>query len=693
MAGLSPSSPETPPQADWRETLRRRAAALLRDRLSARAAGRAFIDDEGGGSMVFGAICMFALVIFIFLVLNTGITSTEYMKVQNAADAGAYSGALVGSNSLNAIAEINDGMSYVYYSLMRYSIDAITYGTLAQLQQYPGQHVAISEPHASALSEAAGKPGPTFGQPNPPPADEDILPYDVQIIDGYSSSTNATTGRDEIQPNTKSLKFSQAWNQVRQTSGEMIPAGRRWLRILAVTERLIARAAPELMEEAIFDVVKRNIEGNTKTSGSIGGAREWRVSVFPPLKPDFFYSTGSGVDPDLSGAAILEDENSPSGRASAEFAERYEDIPLRHDGRRQGIGVPGSWYSALDGRSISGSVAGAGEGFFQVRFCWNKQDLSHGVATSGGERPGHGGIPQNLRPDFTDGPPNGHWHHRHEHNYLDWTAGFPPVPSTGEHFNGHGDEIVDPMDKILGFTPPGLYLHIPGFAMDMSMPDWQHHAQVTCPTCGAQDDLGMTSPKYTNIKVTERLVPGNSGAKYLSLDQTNLIPREWRELNFGQPLPKPLVLNRNILRMGINVAVWQDGGKAFMPTWFKVHDFGYIAMASARMGLLRSPNGPLTDVDVTGDSSDTWMESLKSSGNRDKENLFHGEKTYFSARLSPLRNGSWGPNRPANDGLQELLTGNHWKARADGGPDDGGVMEAIRNNISFNGQNQAILRH
>ena len=114
MAGLSPSSPETPPQADWRETLRRRAAALLRDRLSARAAGRAFIDDEGGGSMVFGAICMFALVIFIFLVLNTGITSTEYMKVQNAADAGAYSGALVGSNSLNAIAEINDGMSYPY---------------------------------------------------------------------------------------------------------------------------------------------------------------------------------------------------------------------------------------------------------------------------------------------------------------------------------------------------------------------------------------------------------------------------------------------------------------------------------------------------------------------------------------------------------------------------------------------------
>ena len=59
-----------------------------------------------------------------------GMNSGDHIQLQGAADAAAYSGALVEAESLESIAFLNDGMAFVYYAECRYTIDAIVYATL-----------------------------------------------------------------------------------------------------------------------------------------------------------------------------------------------------------------------------------------------------------------------------------------------------------------------------------------------------------------------------------------------------------------------------------------------------------------------------------------------------------------------------------------------------------------------------------
>lgn len=94
-----------------------------------------FAREEDGASMVFAAITLFALTAAITLVYQMGMLSAQRMQLQTAADAAAYSAAQVEANSLNAIGQLNDGMAYVNYLLLRYTVDAIVYGTLDQYQQ------------------------------------------------------------------------------------------------------------------------------------------------------------------------------------------------------------------------------------------------------------------------------------------------------------------------------------------------------------------------------------------------------------------------------------------------------------------------------------------------------------------------------------------------------------------------------
>lgn len=86
--------------------------------------------DEEGQSLVFGAITAFTLVAFVALSFNVGMVISKRVRAQNAADAAAYSGALVEANSLSAIAWLNDGMAYTYYKLMRITVDYVVFDTL-----------------------------------------------------------------------------------------------------------------------------------------------------------------------------------------------------------------------------------------------------------------------------------------------------------------------------------------------------------------------------------------------------------------------------------------------------------------------------------------------------------------------------------------------------------------------------------
>jgi hypothetical protein len=96
----------------------------------ARAAALRLGRDEEGSSLVFAAITLFSLALCIMFINEMGIVSADRMQIQSAADAAAYSAAQVEANSLNAIGQVNDGMTYLNYLMLRFTVDAIVYDTI-----------------------------------------------------------------------------------------------------------------------------------------------------------------------------------------------------------------------------------------------------------------------------------------------------------------------------------------------------------------------------------------------------------------------------------------------------------------------------------------------------------------------------------------------------------------------------------
>jgi len=81
--------------------------------------------NENGQGLVFAAITLLFLTYFAGAIYRVGYLSSQKMKVQNCADAAAYSMALAEANALSTLAWINEGMAAVHYQLMKYAIDVI----------------------------------------------------------------------------------------------------------------------------------------------------------------------------------------------------------------------------------------------------------------------------------------------------------------------------------------------------------------------------------------------------------------------------------------------------------------------------------------------------------------------------------------------------------------------------------------
>lgn len=565
------------------------------------------LGDEEGGSMVFGAITLFTLVVFLALIYNTGLLSADQMNMQNAADAAAYSGAMVGAENLNSVAAINDGMAYVSYTMMRYSIDVITYGTLKEYEVHPD------------FVEAAG-----------------FELDDVEPFEGVEGEVNPPLDAERIAPD-----FEQRYEESLARARKMIPAGVAWLRVLAESERVIARATPRLMEETIFQVAKAN------------GAE--RVSIVPELTPSFFYALpGEDGESILADAPLDGDELFPPA-----FATRYGSRRLFVED--EAIALPEAWYDASRGQSV-------GErGYFQIRVCWNPSDLAHGTRALGVEAPAH-----LLLTDvgFRRGPPNGHWHKKHRH-----------LPNPKEHSGGHGLALADPAD------PPPSPHRDPNLP-PLVPPPLPHHAVQDCPTCRG---LGFGEPDegVSDVMVSERSWNPDVGNVE---DEPHTIPAALRELRaaFGPgDIPRPLVLRRELFTAGINVAVHRESRGTMIGAIFPVPGWGQMAVASARIGLVDGER-----VDISGGEG-TWLGRLRErpeQGLRAEENLFLEEgTTVFSARLSPLTKNSYGRSLndrgpiPSNEGLRRLLAGNRWRLAPDLPPDERGrqISQAIAEQLDF----------
>ena len=94
-----------------------------------------FLSDESGQGIVFAAATLLLLVGFVAFVFNIGRLLDRRTKVQIAADAAAYSGAMVEADAVSAIAYINSAMSQVYYNAMKQAVDVDVTAVAAELER------------------------------------------------------------------------------------------------------------------------------------------------------------------------------------------------------------------------------------------------------------------------------------------------------------------------------------------------------------------------------------------------------------------------------------------------------------------------------------------------------------------------------------------------------------------------------
>lgn len=93
------------------------------------------ISDEDGVALAFG-ITFFLLVFLLGMsIYAAGETVRQRMELQNAADAAAYSGAVVQADTLSRVACINRAMSWTYVMMNRRIMDYITDKWLEKVEQ------------------------------------------------------------------------------------------------------------------------------------------------------------------------------------------------------------------------------------------------------------------------------------------------------------------------------------------------------------------------------------------------------------------------------------------------------------------------------------------------------------------------------------------------------------------------------
>jgi hypothetical protein len=92
--------------------------------------------DEGGQSALFAVVTLMLLVIVTAYAYNVGMTASQRVRLQNAADAAAYSGAVVEANTLASIAWLNNSQTYLHSKLQQHMLDVVMYSTASSIAEW-----------------------------------------------------------------------------------------------------------------------------------------------------------------------------------------------------------------------------------------------------------------------------------------------------------------------------------------------------------------------------------------------------------------------------------------------------------------------------------------------------------------------------------------------------------------------------
>lgn len=595
--------------------------ALIRSALGrfGRGARRLHEDDEGA-ALVFATITLFSLALATLMVLQLGLVSTDRMQTQTSADAAAYSGALVEANALNAIGQINDGMAYTHYASLRYVVDQIVYGTLAEFLNHPQWVRQNASSTLSQTPQGATTPG---------------------IPSEFGGGIENKRAPDWVMIGDANT-WNQRWPRLQANGRAAVQGGIAWLQDLEGAAHLILRETPRLVQEKVAEVAFKN------------GASH--VAISSDLQKAFAATAdGSGAEGFIDAVG---DTSGGANRVAPSLPFRYAQRSILVDNKPRPFP---SWFDPELGKS-------RGIGYTQIRLCWNVNDWAH---RSPSKAEFHVGFP------YRAGSPNGHWHAKHEHHYIEYDSSGFPVPKVQEHGGltggaggvreastgtGFGGGHIMPTDDDSVLHTKARTSGIDPLAMN------PHHAVVKCPTCWHNDR--SASSMYSEFSKEQGYITSN-----LTL-----------ELDFGGNLPKPLMLDADgdVLRSSVTVATWRESWG--IGTVLPKSEWGMIAVASAQVGLmdtqgrvhaLRSVSGGRAT--YAGQGGVTTI-NLRRDLDRDYVNLFHGldpnDRTgkapglRFGARLVQIGRDLTHPRTAVtSDPVDELLkdTSTRWFTTDDTG--------------------------
>lgn len=368
--------------------------------------------EEDGQVMLLALITAVFLVLVMAFPLNVGWTISKRLRLQNAADAAAYSAAVVQADGLSAIAWLNNAMSWCYQRQYGLALKFSTYGVYAQLERW-GDEKGVNKP-----------------------TNED---YDLDGVDWYKDFKDKIKGKTPIHAFTEFLgSEARLINRDRNSYSAERRTLEMWTRMLRIAAEEIARRLPDMMR---FEAMRiAYIDTYDGTVGNNPGKNQVYMAFFPdensdPVQLRFAPCRDAGqYVGDLStDNSFMQYErwNSPYDQAGdshgCRFVERAMQIAADQNaffmntltgrlntpeiGDHHIIGVDGKlnlssiddqakpWFNEYDGepRKDGGHYLS----FAKTVVCWHPDDKAG--------QGGHG------KPDKT---PCGHWHPQHTHLHF-----------------------------------------------------------------------------------------------------------------------------------------------------------------------------------------------------------------------------------------------------------------------------------
>lgn len=187
---------------------------------------RRFPVAEEGQSALFAAFTIFCLFVTVGVLIGVGEVTTTQMRVQNAADAAAYSGAAVEADCLAQIAWINAGMAEVYYHSLLAAADNVAASTHYMLARAPANPFW----HPDRVANGAGG----------------FLPSPAGFTEGFPDASAARA--------TFQASYKRAQDLNNPDSGAAV----EWLGRLGLIQRSIAIVAPDLVKHQIYHAAHVN---------------------------------------------------------------------------------------------------------------------------------------------------------------------------------------------------------------------------------------------------------------------------------------------------------------------------------------------------------------------------------------------------------------------------------------------------